>query len=149
MQESAVRTNAGTLTRTRTFTLGEWKMKKCVICGKNFEENHTKRIYCSAACAKNAQTQQIRDWGSKNYHYTPRTIICSICGKPVEALEGPCGSRRIRFHTECLEDDIISTITSGKSLSKLQNGRKYRLGITNRDIKEMCDADTKTYNAGT
>ena len=113
-------------------------MKTCKMCGRQFEEDGTSRKYCCKECSRKAANAQKIEWNTANRTYTRAVAYCRICGKPVE----PLGHIRPRIHDECMIADILSTVSSGNNLSKTQLSRKYRLGLTNKEIRELLNAVT-------
>lgn len=118
-------------------------MKKCMECGTGFSEDGTSRKYCCKACALKAAGTQRIEWNTKHRVYRRAVIKCPLCGEAVKPSVSGSGYFQAKYHEECVVADIINTVRLGKALTKTQTSRKYRLGLTNKEIKELiCNAAT-------
>lgn len=117
------------------------ELKKCEVCGKSFEFDHTRRKYCSKECFKKGICAMKKEWRKEHLPYQPKVIYCQICGKPVEAELGAVSISRPKMHEICIINDIVDTIKQGKKLSGTQINRKARLGLTKDEIMEYVNAN--------
>lgn len=114
----------------------------CIICGKEFETNHSTQKTCGFECHMIHSRKQSNkyywdhriDQLQKNKEYSrthKKPIVCILCGK--EVPRNPTGHRS-RMHDDCVYDDIIDTINSGREISYAQRSRLGRRGYT---VKEF------------
>ena len=54
-------------------------MKECIICKKEFDENHTRRKCCSIECLNIYNNQKAKQKRIKNYNIEEHKRICPYC----------------------------------------------------------------------
>lgn len=121
--------------------------KTCIICGKTFIPHKNlinRQLCCSPECSIKNRYEINKRWNSKpetierrHRKYRERTkdsVVCKICGKPTEAV---CSSHRQHFHDECIINEAIEIIKSGKKLSASQYNRLFLRGYTLKHIAEI------------
>lgn len=73
--------------------------KVCEVCGKKFQSNYKRQIYCSSACRKIGDSQKQSAWYYKRLGKPkPKEKICAVCGKPIE------GKGRFRYCSKLCAD---------------------------------------------
>lgn len=80
------------------------------------------RIYI--AVAENAKANQ------------PGKAYCRICGKLIKQAILADHKGRVTMHDECIYDDAVKTLQSGKELSEIQKQRLRTRGFVVRDLKK-------------
>lgn len=121
--------------------------KICIICGKTFiphKNLKNRQKCCSPECSIKNRYEINKRWNSKpetierrHRKYRERTkdsVVCKICGEPTEAVYS---SHRQHFHDECIINEAIEIIKSGKKLSASQYNRLFLRGYTLKHIAEI------------
>lgn len=115
--------------------------RKCKICGEIYKPINNVQKYCSRKCRLKASNRQKDEWRRINPEKIKvkehKTILCRICGKPVEPVQGAFRVNRPQMHEACIFADIRESLNSGNGLSRRQLNRMDRLGITLREISEI------------
>ena len=118
-------------------------MKKCVICGKEFEPYYGTpgQVTCCGECRviynKNIGRKYDHDnraWILEKSRDEKRRknngkVICKICGRPVYR-DWNSVTDHGHMHDECIYDDVIDTLRSGDKITMLQRQRLYSRGYT-------------------
>lgn len=115
--------------------------KKCVICGKEFAPKSTRHCTCSAECSK----KNGRAWKKRPEVIKARqermiaahklnNTACRICGEKVEHTLGKHEKSYKRMHEECIIEDSIRTLMSGKRMTSCQYSRLQSVGY---GVKEL------------
>lgn len=129
-------------------------MKKCVICGKEYEPyagQETRQKTCSPECRQKYKSMYSNEYKKREYvkrasRIRMRKAIegrtkCRICGKPI-FRDWELGRSTKTMHDECVFADIQETIQSGSELSNAQIQRLYARGYTLKEFrKEMREQD--------
>lgn len=55
-------------------------IKKCAVCGKEFDAEPTQRKFCSSKCQEIKHRQQNREWQRKNRNKHESMLTCRLCG---------------------------------------------------------------------
>ncbi len=112
-------------------------MKRCRQCGAEFQEDGTSRKYCCKECAVKAAKNSRIEWNNHNRVYQRAVIKCPLCGREVAPVRIGDTVYQQKIHDDCVVSDIINTVKSGNKLTKLQESRKRRISLTNKQIKEL------------
>lgn len=74
----------------------------------------------------------------KRRKYSKTKWMCAICGEIIDKskMTTRC-ERTARMHEQCVVNDAVNTISSGKRLNNMQRKRLYRRGYSVTDIKEI------------
>ena len=125
-------------------------MIECKICGKLFEPDDQRFKCCSKTCRKMNQLQHNRRWRQehkeefkllwkKNHPNNPNKTphFCKICG---ERIWWTKTSHPVR-HDECVLNEIVKTVNSGKRISDAQyqqlKCRGYDLGMFAEEYRKV------------
>lgn len=123
--------------------------KTCKICGKKFKTKVWNKITCSTECHKTNNKNLRKKWYDANheealeyyrknskYKYKAKTI-CKICGKVIDNKEIVCKQRSTtQMHAECVFNDCINTLKSGRRLNSVQTQRLSARGYTISEFRE-------------
>lgn len=125
-------------------------IKKCVICGSDFEprrNTYKTQICCSKKCSYINHKTLSREWARRHKDVISQKVRaknitnCLICGERV--MHNVKGLKP-RMHTECIIEDCLATLESGKTLTLLQQKRAYSRGYTVNDLKELLEENEES-----
>ena len=114
---------------------------ECRECGSEFTPKRKTQIYCCRACQtrRKSREQYKRRGGYQSQAKHSRQFSkakCLICGEIIYRRNGP-GIPKQRMHDECLRNDILDTLRSGKTVNSCQWQRMSSYGYTLKDFKEI------------
>lgn len=90
-------------------------VKKCAVCGKEFDAEPTQRKFCSPKCQEIKHRQQNREWQQENRK--KREPTCKLCGVNLE---------NVRPNTKYCDD-----CRKKKHVQRNKNSHKKRLAVCN------------------
>ena len=130
-------------------------IKKCIVCGKEFEVVNSRYCLCSDECRKKRRAElemkylsdpviverrriQSRERSRKN----AKIILCKICGKPVPPSDTGGRLSHKYYHEECVVKEALQAIAEGGTSSKFTGDsrifRAYNVfGYSVSELKEL------------
>lgn len=123
----------------------------CPICGKDVARPSGAVKYCSDECRK-VGNRMLHEMRAKQAYdsYTPKRVLCKICGKPVLPERGILRRyARKQMHEECVINDVIDTVLKGERISSCQMTRLVTRGLSKDDIIEEIKMREENENDGT
>ena len=119
----------------------------CVECGKEFSTYRAIQKICSPQCRVQREERKRKEWYAENRDYIlqwqknakanqPGKAYCRICGKLIKQAILVDHKGRVTMHDECVYDDAVKTLQSGKELSEIQKQRLRTRGFVVRDLKK-------------
>lgn len=125
-------------------------MKKCIICGKEFEPYYTmknRQITCgSKECMRMRNKKQNKIYYSIEENNNRRKLhqrmqksnaICRICGRKIErGNDIQHRASNSTMHDGCVVADAIRTLQKGEKLNSTQIQRLYQRGYTITELRE-------------
>lgn len=127
------------------------EMKKCVICGKEYEPyagQARRQKTCSPECRKILNRMHDKEYKSlecvreshklymRRYNIRRRNPVCTICGKPLIRDYSTGHTARTRMHDECVYIDVVNTLKAGKPLNTAQYQRLVSRGYDMQSFRE-------------
>ena len=130
-------------------------IKKCIVCGKEFEVVNSRYCLCSDECRKKRAYELNKKYMSdpviherhrlqsmESYRRRAKIIQCKICGKPVPPSDISGRMSRKHYHEECVIKEALQAISEGgKSTKGTGDKRIFRahnvLGMGVRELKEL------------
>ena len=121
--------------------------RKCVECGKEFSTYRAIQKICSPQCRVQREERKRKEWYAENREYILQwqknaqanksgKAYCRICGKLIKQAILADHKGRVTMHDECIYDDAVKTLQSGKELSEIQKQRLRTRGFVVRDLKK-------------
>lgn len=127
-------------------------IKKCKICGKDFDAQQSNYIICSPECRKVNKDAYRKQYENKTREYRlqrqreynrkrpKKEVKCSICGKTVKHTFNSDGRLiHYRYHAECVLKDAIDRFNElGKWVqTDTRIHRSINYGYTKAEVMEL------------
>lgn len=121
--------------------------RTCIECGKEFSTYRFIQKVCGPECREIRTKRMQKAWYDNNHDYVismarkaqfnkPGKARCRLCGKLIKQALITDHKGRVQMHDECIYNDAIKTLQSGKQLSEVQEQRLRTRGWTIKDIRE-------------
>lgn len=133
-------------------------IKKCGVCGREFNAAQPNYLYCSVECRKIRQCQQIAEWQKQNRkrhaelskesrRRKAKIINCRICGEPVLPYIYNDRVHRKHYHEKCVIREAYKAFTErgAKFLHKSTDVaviRAKNYGYTKKEIFKLMEDRT-------
>lgn len=125
-------------------------IKKCIVCGAEFNAKQSNYCICSDDCRRIRQQKQNAELNKANYEKykfnakmaqrRKSKIFCKICGKIVHQHMGEVRMTSKHYHEDCVIREGIQAIKDkAKSTDKRLVRARNRYGYTMAELKEIMD----------
>lgn len=112
------------------------KIKKCKICGNEFESYNGKEV-CGPACELVRKKEYDRIGNYRRYHGLsgqPEKKICPICNKEFEGLRNKyCGKTCSNIARKMASKELFKEYYKNNREQHIENVKNNRIGIDNND----------------
>lgn len=130
--------------------------RSCIECGKKFTTYRFIQKVCGPECRGIRTKRMAKEWYEENHDYVismakkaqinkPGKARCRLCGKIIKQAMISDHKGRVTMHDECVYNDAIKTLQSGKELSNIQKQRLRTRGFTVRELKNEVNEVEKLF----
>lgn len=131
-------------------------IKKCKICGREFETRQSNYTLCSEECRKENRRKYGHDrWqceelkeknriALRNKRWKKAKVVpCQICGENVPPMFTDDRMHRKHYHEDCIIREAIKAYKNGEKFDKSSKilTLAQNQGITKRDLLEVMSED--------
>lgn len=128
-------------------------IKKCIVCGAEFDARQANYCICSDDCRRIRRKQTAKEFFKKHADKKEKymlnakiaqrrksKIYCRICGEIVPQHMGEVRMTSKHYHEDCVAREGIQAIKEGAKCSDKRLERaKNRYGYTMAELKEIMD----------